>query len=138
MRFEVVTPKGSKVSARVSSVEAPGSLGKLGILPGHRPLITSLGIGLLSYSIEGETDWLVVNGGYLEVADDELVVITETAETPDEIDVARAEAALARAEGRIRGLAGKKGEALAFARQAKSRAESRIEAARLKKQIIPS
>ena len=138
MRFEVVTPKGSKVSAEVSSVCAPGIVGELGILPGHRPLITSLSIGLLSYEHDGSTSWLVVNGGFLEVADDDLVVITETAETPDEIDVPRAEAALGRAEERIREIGEKQGDALTFALHAKKRAESRIQAAKLKKQAIPA
>jgi len=136
MDFEVVTPKGSKFKSNAVQVNAPGTLGSLGILPGHRPLITSLGIGLLSYVNEGTTGHLVINGGYLEVADDKLVVITETAETPDEIDVPRAEAALQRAEERIKDNQAKKGQGLTFALEAKKRALARIEASKLKKTTV--
>jgi F-type H+-transporting ATPase subunit epsilon len=132
MDFEIVTPKGSKVKTTASYVSAPGTVGELGILPGHRPLITSLGIGVLSYSHEGRTDYLAVNGGYLEVADDQLVVITETAEVPEEIDVPRAEAALKRAEERIRDLEVREGEGLKFAHYARERATTRLEASKLK------
>ena len=137
MRFEVVTPKGAKVSADTVAVSAPGTLGELEVLPGHRPLITSLGIGLLSYASGTERQHLVVNGGFLEVADDRLIVITATAETPDEIDVDRAQQSLQRAEDRIRALGSESGSALDFAMQSKNRALARIEAAKLKKQAIP-
>lgn len=137
MQFEVVTPKGSKVSAETTAVSAPGTLGELEVLPGHRPLITSLGIGLLSYATGSGREFLVVNGGYLEVADDKLVVITETAETPDEIDVERAEKSLKEADERLRELGDEAGSALEFALQSKKRASARIEAAKLKKQAIP-
>ena len=136
MDFEVVTPKGSKFKSSANQVNAPGTLGNLGILPGHRPLITSLGIGLLSYTHEGSTGHLVINGGYLEVADDKLVVITETAETPDEIDVPRAEAALQRAEERIKENQSQKGQGLKFALDAKKRALARIEASKLSKPTV--
>ena len=136
MEFEVVTPKGSKFKSEATQVNAPGTLGDLGILPGHRPLITSLGIGLLSYVHEGKTSHLVINGGYLEVADDKLVVITETAESPDEIDVQRAETALQRAEERIKDNQAQKGQGLQFALDAKKRALARIEASKLKKVTV--
>jgi F-type H+-transporting ATPase subunit epsilon len=133
MDFEVVTPKGSKIKGSAVQVNAPGTVGSLGILPGHRPLITSLGIGLMSYLHEGATNHLVINGGYLEVANDKLVVITESAETPEEIDVPRAEAALQRAEEQIKENEAKKGHSLQFALEAKKRALTRIEASKLKK-----
>ena len=136
MDFEVVTPKGSKFKSPANQVNAPGTLGSLGILPGHRPLITSLGIGVLSYVNEGKTGYLVINGGYLEVADDKLVVITETAESPEEIDVPRAEAALQRAEDRIKENQSQKGQSLTFAIEAKKRAVARIEASKLKKTTV--
>ena len=137
MRFEVVTPKGAKVSAEAAAVSAPGTLGELDVLPGHRPLITSLGIGLLSYASGSERHYLVVNGGFLEVADDKLVVITERAETPDEIDIERAEKSLKEAEERLKELGDEAGSALEFALDSKKRALARIEAAKLKKQAIP-
>jgi F-type H+-transporting ATPase subunit epsilon len=97
MHLQVVTPQGAKLETNVSAVTAPGTMGDMGILPGHQPLLTSLGIGALSYTADGQTGWLAVNGGFLEVADDALIVITETAEAPSEIDVDRAKRAQASA-----------------------------------------
>lgn len=133
MDFEIVTPKGSKLKTTTAAVNAPGTVGALGILRGHRPLITSLGIGILTYTHEGQSASVAVNGGYLEVADDQLVVITETAETPEEIDVPRAQAALERAETRIKEAADDKGERLKFALEAQKRARTRIELSKLTK-----
>ncbi len=98
MRLRVVTPEGEKVEAHVTMVTAPGSLGELGILPGHRPLLTSLDIGKFSFVEDGKSRFLSTNTGYMEVHEDQLTVVTETAETPDEIDVPRAKRSLALGE----------------------------------------
>jgi len=137
MQLQVVTPEGAKVSATVEGVNAPGELGALGILPGHRALLTSLRIGLLSYASEGETHWLSVNGGYMEVADDDVIVVTETAETPDQIDLERAEKALKEAQGEISAIVGDRPEALTIAQAALSRAETRIALTKHSKRQIP-
>jgi F-type H+-transporting ATPase subunit epsilon len=136
MRLEIVTPEGAKVQAEVGSVTAPGTVGELGILPGHRPLITSLDIGTLTYVAHGVPAYLAVNGGYLEVADDHIIVITETAERPDQIDLERARAALARAAERLAKVDPSQAEAYRFADQAKRRAESRIRVAKLAPLVI--
>jgi F-type H+-transporting ATPase subunit epsilon len=141
MHLEIVTPMGAKVTAEISQVTAPGSLGDLGILPGHRPLTTSLGIGLLSYTDEGDgaLHWLAVNGGFLQVADGSVIVVTETAETPEELDVKRAEAAAKRAQERIRSVDSTDApEKLRFAIDALHRAENRVRASKLaKKALLP-
>lgn len=101
MRLQIVTPHGPKVDTEVSQVTAPGELGEVGILPGHLPLLSVLGVGLLSYDVPGkDRQYVAVNGGYIEVVDDNIVLISETAETPKEIDRDRAWAAInqARAE----------------------------------------
>ena len=137
MQLQIVTPKGSKVEAEITEVTAPGVVGDLGILPGHRPLLTALGIGVLSYKADGADANLAVNGGYLEVADDHVVVITETAETPDEIDVTRAETALDTARKELEGLDPNRGEAVAAAVADMRRAENRIAVSRLQGPVIP-
>lgn len=138
LQLQVVTPKGAKVVSDASQVTAPGTVGELGILPGHRPLITSLGIGLFSYDTpDGRKNWLAVNGGYMEIADDAVIVITETAESPDEVDVDRAKEALKRAEQRLKEIGQEQVDALRFAEEAKKRAENRIAAAKLAKFIPP-
>ena len=126
MHLRVVTPQGAKLETDVSAISAPGTLGDMGILPGHQPLLTSLRIGPLSYTANGQTGWLAINGGYMEVADDDLIVITETAETPSEIDVERAKQALADAAKEIASIDGTREEALANAEASRQRAENRL------------
>jgi F-type H+-transporting ATPase subunit epsilon len=84
-------------------VTIPGLEGELGVLPGHAPLITELGIGELSYrkSASSEPVPLAVIQGFAEVLPDRVTILAETAERAAEIDLARAEAAKARAEERL-------------------------------------
>jgi F-type H+-transporting ATPase subunit epsilon len=99
----VVTPERQLLRQSVVEVTVPGGDGCLGILPGHAPLITELGIGELTYRIKGGTDvgHLAVLSGFAEVLGDRVTVLAETAEKPEEIDVARAEEAKKRAEQRL-------------------------------------
>jgi F-type H+-transporting ATPase subunit epsilon len=139
MHVQIVTPQGAKVEADVSQLTAPGEAGDLGLLPGHRPLLTSLGVGTLSYTrVGGSTQYLAVNGGYLEIDRDDIIVITETAEAPDEIDVARAKRALDRARAELREVDLGRPEELARIQAAVRRAESRLIVATLLKPSIPT
>ena len=95
MQLSVVTPVGSKVDTTVTQVTVPGELGDMGILPGHRALLSSLGVGTLSYTVAGRVAYLAISGGYVEVDDAGVIVVTETAEAPEDIDVDRAKAARA-------------------------------------------
>ena len=103
MLLRVVTPNRQVVSEDVAEVQAPGREGYLGILPGHAPLISILQAGELSYRHGQQTRRLAVSGGFLEVLPEQVTVLAETAERPEEIDIARAEAARERAEKRLRG-----------------------------------
>lgn len=132
MRLRVVTPEGAKIEAQVTSVTAPGSAGELGILPGHVPLLTSLTIGKLSFVTGGKTVHLAVNGGFMEVHDDDVIVVTETAEEPDAIDVARARASVERVDRDIVQLdAQTQPEKVAQLNRRKARALNRIKTAEL-------
>ena len=84
-------------------VTVPGLDGQLGILPGHAPLMTELGIGELAYrtSTSSQPVVLAVISGFAEVLGDRVTVLAETAERAEEIDLARAEEAKARAEKRL-------------------------------------
>jgi len=99
----VVTPERQLARESVVEVTIPGLEGALGVLPGHAPLITELGIGELSYrtGTSSEPISLSVIRGFAEVLGDHVTVLAETAERAEEIDVARAEAAKARAEKRL-------------------------------------
>ena len=99
----VVTPERQLLRESVVEVTVPGREGQLGILPGHAPLMTELGIGELSYrtSTLSPPVALAVISGFAEVLADRVTVLAETAERAEEIDLARAEEAKARAEKRL-------------------------------------
>jgi F-type H+-transporting ATPase subunit epsilon len=99
----VVTPERQLLRAAVVEVVLPGASGELGVLPGHAPLITELGIGEMIYRPKngGEAGHLAIIQGFAEVLGDRVTVLAETAEKPEEIDVARAEEAKKRAEQRL-------------------------------------
>jgi F-type H+-transporting ATPase subunit epsilon len=99
----VVTPQRQLLRETVVEVTLPGAEGQLGILPGHAPLITELGIGELSYRAQNasESTPLAVISGFAEVLGDRVTVLAETAERPEEIDLTRAEEAKKRAEQRL-------------------------------------
>lgn len=99
----VVTPEKQLLRQRTKEVQLPGADGYLGVLPGHAPLITELGIGELSYhdSSGKESVHLAIIRGFAEVLPDRVAVLAETAEFAADIDIARAEAAKARAEKRL-------------------------------------
>jgi F-type H+-transporting ATPase subunit epsilon len=99
----VVTPERQLLREKVVEVTIPGLDGELGVLPGHAPLITELGIGELHYQPEagGKPVSLAIVQGFAEVLPDRVTVLAETAERAAEIDLKRAESALERAQKRI-------------------------------------
>jgi len=101
MELVIVTPTRQLVRTRTREVTLPGANGYLGILPGHAPLMTELGIGELTFhgSVQGAP--LAIVRGFAEVLPDRVTVLAETAELAAEIDLERAEAAKARAEKRL-------------------------------------
>jgi len=103
IQLVIVTPERQLLSEPVSDVTLPGAEGELGVLPGHAPLITELGIGPLQcrQASGGGTEPIAVIRGFAEVLADRVTVLAETAEKAEEIDVERAKTALERAEKRI-------------------------------------
>ncbi len=99
----VVTPAKQLLRQSVAEVQLPGAEGYLGVLPGHAPLMTELGIGELSYHDASgkESAHLAIIRGFAEVLPNRVTLLAETAEFAAEIDLARAEAARARAEKRL-------------------------------------
>jgi len=104
MKLEIVTPYKKVVDMEVDEVTATGKLGEFGVLPGHAPFLTSLNIGELVYKNNGAVEHMALNWGYFEIRDDKIIVLVETAERSDEIDLERAKAALGRAEEALKKL----------------------------------
>ena len=102
IQLVVVTPERQILKEVVSEVTLPGADGYLGVLPGHAPLITELGIGELTYKTKGgQSGLLAVIRGFAEVLPDHVSVLAETAEFAEDIDLSRAQEALKRAQERI-------------------------------------
>ncbi|MFZ0980801.1 MAG: F0F1 ATP synthase subunit epsilon [Candidatus Acidiferrales bacterium] len=101
IELQVVTPQRHVLQETVQAIEIPGKEGYLGVLPGHAPLITELGIGILAYRKSGETRYVTVIHGYAEVLPDRVIVLAEISERAEEIDVARARAAHERAQAEL-------------------------------------
>jgi F-type H+-transporting ATPase subunit epsilon len=87
----------------VDMVVAPGGAGVLGILPEHAPLITTLSLGELRIKKGNEEQSILVYGGFMEVVDNKVLVLADSAERAEEVDVERAEEARRRAEASIAG-----------------------------------
>jgi F-type H+-transporting ATPase subunit epsilon len=99
IQLVIVTPVRQLLGESVVEAQLPGADGYLGILPGHAPLITELGIGELTYRTSGgQSGLLAVIRGFAEVLPDRISVLAEIAERAEEIDVKRAQEALKRAQ----------------------------------------
>ena len=103
LTLELATPTRLVISAEVDEVVAPGSLGYFGVLPGHAPLLATLGIGEVTYRIGRDEHHVAVSGGFAEVRNDKVIILADSAETPADIDRARAERARDRAEALLSG-----------------------------------
>ena len=91
IRLEVASPERSVFEGDVSDLLAPAVDGYLGVLPGHAPLVTVLGSGVLSFvSGEGEKRYLMVQGGLMEILPDRARAVTSFAVWESEVDIERA------------------------------------------------
>lgn len=95
----VITSQDRPVySGDADIVVVPGSLGEMGILPNHSPLLSTLKFGVIKVRSKGEEKVFTVAGGIVEVQPDQVTILADSAENIDEIDVTRAEEARKRAE----------------------------------------
>jgi F-type H+-transporting ATPase subunit epsilon len=101
LQLVVVTAEGESFSGEVDAVVAPGEVGEFTVLPSHARLISTLAPGVLRFDQGGESTSLALTGGFLEVADNRVTVLADAAERDDDIDLERAETALALAQERI-------------------------------------
>jgi len=101
--LRIIAPRGLVFEGQATSVSAPGTLGSFQVLYNHAPLLSSLEVGPLKVKDSAGVDTLyATGGGFLEVKDNHVVVLVESAERPEDIDVARARAAQERAEERLK------------------------------------
>src|SRR5512133_3932457 len=98
LTVEVVSAERVVFTGDADMVVAPGAAGVLGILPRHAALLTTLNPGVLRIKQEADEIVMAVSGGFLEVNNKRVMVLTDAAERAEEIDEARAEEARQRAQ----------------------------------------
>ena len=101
-KLEIVTPKKIVYSGDVLSVTAPGVVGSFQVLYNHAPLLSAIGVGEIRLrDTEGREMHYATSGGFVDVVNNSVSMLAETAERADEIDIQRAQAAKERAANRI-------------------------------------
>jgi len=128
VKLEIVTPERTVLKTEAASILIPGVDGYIGIQYNHAPMVAGMTYGILHYGeIRAEKERAAVSGGFVEVSDNRVTVLADTAELADEIDVARSKAALERARRRLKS----RQENIDYARAeaALSRAMNRLRAA---------
>ena len=126
MNVQVYSPSKPLAEITANSVSVPGSMGFMEILPDHTAMVAEIGCGHLCVTKKDGNEKLnyFVSGGYVDVCDNSIKVLVDVAEIPDDIDRTRAEAALKRADERLKKVDAK--VELARAQYAHKRAQERI------------
>ena len=102
LQLEIVTPEAKIFSNEVSTVVLPGSLGEMGVLPNHAPIVTSLIPGELRYTKDNVTMEFAIGEGFAEITGTTVKVLTDLAVSEAGIDESTVQAALERAQARIK------------------------------------
>ena len=134
LRCEIISQERKLYDDEVDIVIVQGTEGEMGILPQHAPLVTSLSYGELRVRQGESEEAFAIGGGVLRVGNDHVIVLADSAEQADEIDMARAEAARERAEqSMIEGPTADPAQAAAL-EAALRRADLRLKVARRRRQ----
>ncbi len=90
LKLEIVTPERKVIDAEVDSVTVPTLTGEAGIMPQHAPLISALKPGIVTVTTKGQAERLAVGTGFVEVSNNQVSLLTDVAETAEEIDAEKA------------------------------------------------
>ena len=101
MHLKIITHERVVFDENVDSIRTRGVDGEFGILKGHIPVMAALDIGVTRITQGSDVKNFTTMGGVFQFKDDEAIILTNTAESGDEIDVARAKAAMERAKARL-------------------------------------
>lgn len=101
LQVQILTPAKVVAKTTAAQVQLPGSMGYMGILPGHTKLVAELGTGELTVYANGSSETYFVAGGFVDVANDHVTVLVDVAERPGDISIERAEKAKQRALDRL-------------------------------------
>ncbi|TQR21175.1 F0F1 ATP synthase subunit epsilon [Psychrobacillus vulpis] len=103
LTVNIVTPDGPVYDSEVDMIIAKTASGEIGILPGHIPMVAPLVIGAVKLKKDGKTEYVAVNGGFVEVRPEKVTILAQSSEVASSIDLARAKEAMKRAEERLQG-----------------------------------
>src|SRR2546427_2235864 len=131
LHVDIVTVEGRRFKGDADFVVAPGSEGELRVLPRHIPLLTPLAPGSVKVRNEGEEQYFLVSGGFLEVRPDQVTVLADSAERADDLEEARPAEARRRAESLLQQKISDADQAAATT--ALARAEARLRLAELRR-----
>ena len=130
LHVSVITPKATRLDTLAERLVAPTAEGQVTILAGHASFVATVSIGTLTVRGEGVDETLFTAGGLLEVQHDRALLLLQSAERVDDIDVTRAEQDLVAAQARLRQLAGPQNADYAHQSRRLARAAARVEATR--------
>ncbi len=102
LHLEIVTAERTVFSGEVDMVTVPGSGGVMGVLPHHAPVLSTLKPGELRVKVGDEISYFAIGGGFVDIQGDRVIILADSAERADEIDIARAELARQRAQELLR------------------------------------
>lgn len=130
LQCEIVTQERTVFSAEVDTVNLPTPEGRMGVLPNHMVMLTTLGFGEVMVRRGGEEEYFAIGGGFAEILPDRVTLLADSAEQVDEIDVERAQRARERAEQAMREGIPEDSERYAQIEASLRRAQVRIEISR--------
>ncbi len=127
LNLNIITPSKSVYSGEVKAVTVPGTIGSFQVLKNHAPIISTLEIGLVKIELpDGSTEFYSTGGGTVEVLNNKITLLADSIERSDEIDPDRARAALNRAKERLAQRGIDKTIDIARAEAAAARAQNRL------------
>ncbi|MDX1414791.1 MAG: F0F1 ATP synthase subunit epsilon [Candidatus Promineifilaceae bacterium] len=139
LQCDIVTQEKTVFSGEVDAVNLPGIEGRMGILPNHTALLTILGFGEVVVRSEGKEEYFAIGGGFVEVQPDHVIILADSAEYAEEIDIERAVRARERAEKVMAEGVPEDPERYAQIRASLQRAQIRVDVARRRRRrAMPS
>jgi len=101
LNLNIVTPSKQIFSGEIKSITVPGTVGNFQVLKGHAPIISTLEIGVIKIELASETSFYATGGGTIEVKNNEILLLADSIEKCEDIDIERAKAAKERAQKRL-------------------------------------
>lgn len=94
IQLEITTPEKLSFKGEVDELVAPGDFGLMGVKPGHAPLLCTMRPGILTAYVQGKPTLFVLGGGFMEISDNHVRILADTADCEEDIDLERAKVAL--------------------------------------------